>query len=537
MCLHEYAAKTAYLINYSNPSLIMSDKKTSLKIGITGHRNLTEPQLTMLMPVVKTAIDNIICYQSGISHPQKIVFSTPLAKGADTLFAKVALTYDDAEIHVLLPFEKEEYLKDFGDAKSKSEFEELLKDKKVTSVECLGHTAKDDRNSLYLNVGKKIVSGSDYIIALWDEEPARGVGGTGDIVRYARKLKKNVLVINPSQVKPGISAHYLTGTTTEADNKIIVETSGPNPAENFYKTYDKLARKYQKRYKKLWQTTFMIGWLGVALILGVKVAVRLPDAIEFMLTVVEILSLAIIFALINREKSRSYHSKYLQYRFIAEVLRVDELYYFCGFYPAKFETKAIHEELHQFAVSPVIRHARKMIVLTTYSGLSFSKKKTEVERFITQQIDYHHNRKQRLHKLNKQNSYTKMACLIIFACLLLVHSFFEFRDGDFRGINISQIFHCQLKNRNTWDQLLELAYLFIPATLARFEAVKYLNDWEKLINKSNVMDKYFRGMKEKLHDATNDFELHQMINSIAENMYWENLDWEMFMKGKNENLT
>jgi hypothetical protein len=41
-------------------------------------------------------------------------------------------------------------------------------------------------------------------------------------------------------------------------------------------------------------------------------------------------------------------------------------------------------------------------------------------------------------------------------------------------------------------------------------------------------------MEKKANKVTDDDELHKLLVALGENMYWENLDWEMFMKRKNE---
>jgi hypothetical protein len=46
--------------------------------------------------------------------------------------------------------------------------------------------------------GQRVVEESEQLIAVWDGRPAGGLGGTADVVAYAQKLGKNVLVIWPT---------------------------------------------------------------------------------------------------------------------------------------------------------------------------------------------------------------------------------------------------------------------------------------------------------------------------------------------------
>ncbi len=82
----------------------------NVRIGITGHRNLTGEQLSRIEPAIKRAIENIKYYAQNIDHNNlPVVFTSAIAIGADTLFANVAFKYFEGSLDIYLPFEKEEY--------------------------------------------------------------------------------------------------------------------------------------------------------------------------------------------------------------------------------------------------------------------------------------------------------------------------------------------------------------------------------------------------------------------------------------------
>src|SRR6185436_18463515 len=146
-----------------------------LRIGITGHRKLTRKQALSAEPLIKRAIKNIIFYhQNTLGNTTGNVFTTSLAEGADTLFAQIALEHFDCSLRIILPFEKEEYVKDFETEQSKSEFEFLLQHEKVAEVHCLNSLRSKRRGELYFEAGKKIVDDNDYVIAVWNEERSGG---------------------------------------------------------------------------------------------------------------------------------------------------------------------------------------------------------------------------------------------------------------------------------------------------------------------------------------------------------------------------
>jgi hypothetical protein len=49
----------------------------------------------------------------------------------------------------------------------------------------------------FFEAGCEVVRRSDLLLAVWDGEPAAGLGGTADVVAYARKLGREVAVIWP----------------------------------------------------------------------------------------------------------------------------------------------------------------------------------------------------------------------------------------------------------------------------------------------------------------------------------------------------
>ena len=65
------------------------------------------------------------------------------------------------------------------------------------SVEVL-QTAGTDEDA-YLAAGRRVTELADVMIAVWDAKPAKGKGGTADIVAYAMASGVPVININPVQ--------------------------------------------------------------------------------------------------------------------------------------------------------------------------------------------------------------------------------------------------------------------------------------------------------------------------------------------------
>ena len=151
-----------------------------MKLGITGHQKLdglswewTTNQLEQLIQKRKDG-------PTGISS---------LAKGADQIFIEIIMKNDHNFI-VVLPFPNLE--RTFKAKTDKEKFKKLLK--KAKDVITLPKQ-NDDEVSFY-NDGKKVVDLSDEMIAVWNEKPAEGLGGTGDIVKYDQQKKITINILN-----------------------------------------------------------------------------------------------------------------------------------------------------------------------------------------------------------------------------------------------------------------------------------------------------------------------------------------------------
>jgi hypothetical protein len=120
-----------------------------------------------------------------------LVGRSSIASGADTLFAEACLAANMKWI-ALLPFPEAEFKKDFSDADWKRA--KALLDR-AERVEISAEIAERPRG--YLDCGLSTVDGADFMVAVWDGQAPRGLGGTADIVEHARAMQKPLILISP----------------------------------------------------------------------------------------------------------------------------------------------------------------------------------------------------------------------------------------------------------------------------------------------------------------------------------------------------
>jgi hypothetical protein len=152
-----------------------------MKIGITGHQRLDDPTAwSWVAAAVERELDRA---------PAPLVAVTSLAIGADQLLARLTLARGGT-VHAVLPFRDIE--RSFA-AEDLAAFRNLVA---RSNVEVLATPGIDE--DAYLAAGKRVVELSDRILAVWDGEPAKGRGGTAEIVAYAAGRGLPIVHINPA---------------------------------------------------------------------------------------------------------------------------------------------------------------------------------------------------------------------------------------------------------------------------------------------------------------------------------------------------
>jgi hypothetical protein len=180
-------------------------------VGVTGHRQSAlgadaidglEGQLrSILFDVRSHAIDlHAANSEFFAAEPARLILHSSLADGTDQIAAAIALDLG-FELHAILPFEAARYRLDMVDDRARERFDELLR-KAINVLELPG--APDDALEPYGMAGLATVSHSDLIIAVWDGLPARGAGGTADVVRFAAERARPIVHVAPDKAEMAI---------------------------------------------------------------------------------------------------------------------------------------------------------------------------------------------------------------------------------------------------------------------------------------------------------------------------------------------
>lgn len=172
-------------------------------VGFTGHRpGEGKGRRTEQITDCRKAIHDVFSQLQLQVDAQggRLELMTGLAEGADLLAAEVARELK-IPLHVSLPMPPERFAKDFDPEKQSW-------DRAKQIVEAVAH--ENSTGSLrvargshqppecYYEAGIQMLEATDLLVALWNQQPEKGLGGTAEIVEHARKMQIPVVSIDPA---------------------------------------------------------------------------------------------------------------------------------------------------------------------------------------------------------------------------------------------------------------------------------------------------------------------------------------------------
>jgi hypothetical protein len=156
-----------------------------LVIGVTGHRDLVDSELNQIRERVRAFFRGLIAQFPDLP----IMVMTPLAEGADRLVAEVAKEFE-MPVVILLPMPQTVYQTDFSGAsldefQSMMEMGEVveLPLAEANTMESVASAGRE-RDLQYAQLGAYLAAHSHILLALWDGKEAHSPGGTAHVVQF-----------------------------------------------------------------------------------------------------------------------------------------------------------------------------------------------------------------------------------------------------------------------------------------------------------------------------------------------------------------
>ncbi|MEQ7124690.1 hypothetical protein ABN034_09205 [Actinopolymorpha sp. B11F2] len=152
-----------------------------MRLAISGHRGLSA--------ATERLIDEGIRAELARLDAAELVGVTCLADGADHIFARAVLDAG-GRVEVIVPAAK---YRDGLPVESHATYDELLA--QASAVHEQPHVESTEQ--AHMDASAHMLKRADGLLAVWDGKPARGYGGTADVVQLARESGVGVTVIWP----------------------------------------------------------------------------------------------------------------------------------------------------------------------------------------------------------------------------------------------------------------------------------------------------------------------------------------------------
>jgi Ca2+/Na+ antiporter len=150
-----------------------------LVVGVVAHRDLAAES----RPQVEAAVREFLLGLRAAYPELPVAVMSALAEGGDRWVAHCALDLG-MKLIAPLPLPPVQYEADFSDAASRDEFAALCAKAQLRVLPHAAGAVGEDRDRQYARVGVFIASHCQLLLALWDGRPSEGMGGTADVVGF-----------------------------------------------------------------------------------------------------------------------------------------------------------------------------------------------------------------------------------------------------------------------------------------------------------------------------------------------------------------
>ncbi len=531
-----------------------------LRIGVTGHRNLADDRA--VSDLVSASLHRARELAAAISS-SPICFSivSSLAEGADRLLAEAVLEDPAAQLEAILPLPADDYRTDFGTASSRDQFDALL----ARAIRVVELPAAETRDESYEQAGRFVVERCDILVALWDGQPARGQGGTADVVDWARDRRVPLLWVHTAPPLE-LTEELGDGLDAAAFQDLDRYNGAALPAERFRQSVadysalvlrqaaesgipgrlvapfcdwlaphfvraDMLAVRYQRRFFRLSDGIVILTALAVIASAGAELAhsvpwlvnVRLFDRLR-PLPLIESAAMLLVLIVLYLVRRHSYHRGWIYHRILAERLR-SAMFLALVSLDRQGERETEHVDLHQSSETWLERAYDEI-----WSHRPAPDPSMPLDRlrhilagaWIGDQASYQ-LKKSRRHEWN--NRLISNTSVIIFFSTLVI-----------AGLNAFGITADTTGEPPPWTTVVVYMSVALPATASALGAIGAQREHRRNAQRSGRMARYLRSLQQRMDSAPDLPTMHAVARQASAVMLQDIDDWFVTMEFRDVEL-
>ncbi len=554
-----------------------------LTVGVTAHRDIPPAEKPGIARLVGDFFDTL-----ALRFPDTPLQALcPLAEGGERIFAHAAIERG-IPLVVPLPLPREYYEKDFADAASREEFEDLCARATVFELPLRPGVAPEQiarhgelRDSEYAQLGVFVSSHAQILVAMWDGRDSDQLGGTAQIVGYRlhniyprhgadsfggqeeltddeNDLTYHIVCSRerrdgaPAPPLRPLQTAWMTGSVesqriremprryadmfelTEEFNRDLrrrTEASYPLPAgfrggreeggrlagirqaERMFAAADQLANHYQARFSRALRATYILAALMGAAFVGYS---TLPGQQWLLYLFLGLFALG--FGLYISGRRGEWHRKYLDYRVLAEGLRVQYYWAIAGVGNAG-DGRFVYENFLQTQDPELgwIRHVMRDVTLravplpdTGRAGLDFVQRHWVGDPGRpddTGQLGYYIGKAGQCYRLHRLTERLGTLCL-------------------WSGIVIAVVLALLAGQIDVTARTVLLLLLgLLPLIAAVRGAYAHKRADRELIKQYGFMARIFRNARKRLDAAGNDAEIREILHLLGKAALDEHAEW------------
>ncbi|HQZ30793.1 MAG TPA: hypothetical protein PLG89_02890 [Arenimonas sp.] len=538
-----------------------------LVVGVTGHRDLRDDELPALRGQVRDFFLGLRRDYPGLP----LTLLSPLAAGADQLVTEVARELQ-VRVVAVLPVPATMYYADFEEPGAKALFDQQLADADVMELPLRPATDADAiaqaghaRDLQYAQAGIFASSHCHILLALWDGEPSGLLGGTAQVVSFhlqgsmpeaidrrqsaaimlgldeeslvhhipvgrrggapaagpARWLTSGNQLQQHAAMPPAFDlvfrrhAEFMADRAryrTDIDAAVASEGSAC-PIQRQFVAADWLATTYRRRVSRVLLATYLVtGMMGFAFI-------AYSDLIAQDLMLYVFLALFAVGVAINAvAQRREWHRKYIDYRALAEGLRVQSFWRRAGIVDSSRPSFAHDNFLQKQDVElgwirNVMRGASVDGMLVPLQperdGLAQVQHEWIGAPGASGQLDYYVQTAARRAVQHRRTELLASLCLWTGMGLSLVLALFaRLLDGQLQNVMVA-------------------AMGLLSLTAAVHEAYAYKKADKELIKQYRFMARIFSAAQRRLSQCRGDEERRQVLRTLGEAALAEHAEWTL----------